>query len=223
MPYATAPPLVTNPGLELKSYCEDRDFRAEGKPEPNSRSQSLIHYFQYKKWWIRVTFRGGISGHSPGAEPEKFKSKRERRIEFQEFVRLIDFQSLDLLDDTLTEVVLNEDPETTEPVKLDREPENTNRFATLTKSLRFFIREDPLRVIYPPCFQFPSVRAIDVSELQEEHEITDGVFRVLHKCDKTTYILKVVNRPLYQPRDSDVIQKNLKISNNSKAFQGSFS
>lgn len=217
MPAAAAPPLFTTPELELMSYYEDRDFRAEGKPEPNSRSQSLVYYSQDRKWWIKVTFKGAISCFTHDAEPEQIKSKRERRNEFQDFVRLIDFRSMALLDNTLTEVILNGDPETTEPVKLYREPEDTNRFAKLIKNLRFHIREDPSRVVYPPCLQFPSFRAINVAELKEEDEITDGVFRVLHKRDRKPYILKVVNRPLYQPRDSDVIQKELE---NLEQFKG---
>ncbi|KAG0156256.1 hypothetical protein PDIDSM_3433 [Penicillium digitatum] len=211
---AAAAPLFTTPALLLMSYCEDRDFRAEGKPEPNSRSQSLVYYFQDKKWWIRVTFKGLISYF---AAPEQIKSKRERRNEFQDFVRLIDFRSFALLDNTLTEVILNGDSETDEPMKLYREPEDSNRFAKLTKNLRFHIREDPSRVVYPPCLQFPSFRAINVAELKEEDEITDGVFRVSHKRDRKSYILKVVNRPFYQPRDSDVIQKELE---NLEQFKG---
>ncbi|KAJ5784029.1 protein kinase domain-containing protein [Penicillium psychrosexuale] len=218
MPAATAPVSpFTIPDLELKSYCEDRDFRAEGRPEPNSRSQALIYHFEDKKWWIKVTFKGAVSSFPHDVEPEQVKSKRERRKEFQQFVTLIDFHSLALLDDTVTELILSEDPKTTEPVNIHREPEDTNRFAKLINNLRFHIREDPLRVAYPPCIQFPSFRAINVAELIEEDEITDGVFRVLHRGDRIPYILKVVNRPLYQPRDTDVIRKELE---NLEHFRG---
>ena len=141
----TTPPVtpLTTPDLELKSYCEDRDFRAEGKPEPNSRSQVLIYHHEDKKWWIKVNFQGTVSSF-PHAEPEQVKSKRERWKEFQQFVMLIDFHSLALLDDTVTELILSEDPRTTEPINIHREPEDTNRFAKLIKNLRFHIRE-PLR------------------------------------------------------------------------------
>ena len=133
-------------------------------------------------------------------------------------MRFFDFRRLAILDNTLTEVIfLNGDPETTEPIKLYREPEDTNRFTKLVKNLRFYIRKDPLRVVYPLCLQFPSFRAINVVELKEEDEIADGVFRVLYKRDKKPYILKVVNRPFYQPRDSDVIQKELE---NLEQFKG---
>lgn len=163
----------------------------------------MIYHCQDKKWWIKVTFEGAISCLPHDAEPEQTKSKRERRKEFQDFARLIDFQSLALLDNTVTEVILNKDPKTAEPVKLYREPQDTNPFVKLI--LRFSIREDLSRLTYPLYLQFPSFRAIDIAELIEEDEITDRVFRVLYRSDRIPYILKVVNRPLYQPHDSDVI------------------
>lgn len=183
MPSTTAPVLLTTPYLEFQSYCEDKDFRAEGKPEPNSRSHTLIYHLQDKKWWIKVTFKGAVSFD---AEPKQNKCKRERRDEFKDFVKLIDFCSLNLLDDTVTEVVLKEDPKIIEPVNLQRDLEETNRFSKLVRNLRVRIREDPSRVIYPSCLQFPSFRAINIAELTEEVEITDGVFRVLHRNENMT-------------------------------------
>ncbi|KAJ5467087.1 kinase domain protein [Penicillium sp. IBT 31633x] len=209
--------LLNTPDLELKSYGEDNDYQAEGKPETYRRSLNLIYRFQDQKWWIKVTFKGAIHIYPHDVKPEQIKSKRERRKEFQDFVKLIDFQLLPLLDDTVTEVILNEDPETNEHIKLYREPEDTNPFTKLTRHLRFYIREDPSRVIYPLRQQFPSFRAIDLAELVEEDEISDGVFRVLHRSDKIPYILKVVSRPLYLPHDSDVIRKELE---NLERFKG---
>lgn len=84
-------------------------------------------------------------------------------------------------------------------------------------NLRVRIREDPSRVIYPSCLQFPSFRPFNIAELTEEVEISDGVFRVLHQDERIPYILKVVNRPLYQRRDSVVIQEQLE---NLELFNG---
>ncbi|KAJ5096716.1 hypothetical protein N7456_007437 [Penicillium angulare] len=42
----------TPPALELKVYCEDKDFRAQGKLEPNRRSQTLIYHLREKKCHI---------------------------------------------------------------------------------------------------------------------------------------------------------------------------
>lgn len=65
--------------LELKSYREDEDYLAEGRPEPSSRSQTLIYHLRDQKWWIKVTFRGAVFHTLDDAEPKQSKSKRERR------------------------------------------------------------------------------------------------------------------------------------------------
>jgi hypothetical protein len=66
---------------------------------------------------------------------------------------------------------------------------------------------------YPLRCEFLSFQATNAAELIEEDGITEGVFRVLqHRGDRTTYILKAVNRFLYLPRDSDVIRKELEKS-----------
>lgn len=129
-------------------------------------------------------------------------SKRERRKEFQDFVRLIDFGSLPLLDDTVTEVILDETcgPHDTTVTLHETEGITNCPFSILAGDLRYTIREDPLRVSYPSCRDFPSFRHVSTLELSEEVEITDGVFKVFQVKDKTPYILKVVNRPFYQPQ-----------------------
>ena len=74
-----------------------------------------------------------------------------------------------------------------------------------------------MRTVYPISLQFPSFRTIEVADLILDNEITAGVFRVLHRDDKTRYILKMVNRPFYQPRDSEVIRQELQ---NLEHFKG---
>ena len=210
-------PLSTAPDLKFKSYCEDRNFRAEGKSEPNSRSQTVVYRIHDKQWWIKVTLHGTFSSFSCHAEPGQIKSKPERRNEFQDLITMIDFQSQALLDNTVTELILEEGAKTTAAINVHHEPENNNHLTKLKKSLQFYVREDPLRVFYPPACQFSTFRAIKVAELIQEYEITDGVFRVLHEGDNKSYVLKVVNRPFYQPRDSDVIRQELE---NLELFKG---
>lgn len=86
-----------------------------------------------------------------------------------------------------------------------------------SRKLKYAIREDPSRVIYPLCDEFPSLRKFKITELFKRTEITDGVFHVIDVNDETPYILKVVNRPLYQPRDTEVIRTELK---NLEYFRG---
>ncbi|KAE8315129.1 hypothetical protein BDV41DRAFT_563164 [Aspergillus transmontanensis] len=133
--------------------------------------------------------------------------KRERRREFQDFVKMINYKSLPLLDDTVTEVLLEQVPGISGTLDMNNSAEGaSNRIANLAGNLRYCIREDPERVIHPLCNELP-FHQIDASEITEDAEIKDGIFHVSH--NQRLYILKVVNRPLYWPRDTDVIRKEL--------------
>lgn len=90
-------------------------------------------------------------------------------------------------------------------------------FANLSGKLKYTIREDPSRVIYPLCDKFPALRKFETTELFEQAEIIDGVFHVIDANDKTPYILKAINRPLYQPYNTEVIRTELK---NLEYFRG---
>lgn len=88
------------------------------------------------------------------------------------------------------------------------------------KSLSYRVQEDPSRVTYPSCCGFSSFRCVNCAELEEEYEITDGVHRVFCKTDGVSYVLKVVNRPLYYPHDSEVIRKEIENLELFKGFPG---
>jgi tRNA A-37 threonylcarbamoyl transferase component Bud32 len=147
------------------------------------------------------------------------KIKTRRRNEFQDFITILDFQSQALLDNTVTELILEESTKATAAIKVHDDPENTNRVMEF-KNLQVSLREDPLRVIYPPTCQFPTFRTIRLAELVQEYEIADGVFRVLHKGNDKSYVLKMVNRPSYQPLDSDVIRQELENLEQFKSIAG---
>lgn len=136
--------------------------------------------------------------------------KRQRRKEYQDFIWLIDLGSLPLLDDTVSEVILEESNDRSDSVvKIHETREFTvSPFASFSGKLKYTMREDPSRVIYPLCDEFPSLRKFKTTELFEQTEIAN---------DKTPYILKAVNRPLYQPHDTEVIRTELKIL---EYFQG---
>ncbi|KAM5465083.1 hypothetical protein MauCBS54593_006718 [Microsporum audouinii] len=198
------------PLLDFGAYWEDEDFLAQGEPEPSVRSQTLVYHHKRKKWWIKVTLIGSITSISN----ERKVSKRERRKEFQDFAKVIDYGSLTLLDNTVTEVILREEPEPATVIRLECE-EPTNRIIGAARKLGYQIREDPLRVIYLSCVDFPLLDRINVTELTDKVELTDGVFQVYRAG--IPYILKVINRPFYQPRDTDVMRSELE---NLECFQG---
>ncbi|KAF9889722.1 hypothetical protein FE257_007028 [Aspergillus nanangensis] len=81
--------------LDFKSYLENADYLVEGRAAPRSRSQTVIFRSEGLKWWVKVTFKGEVLNSTD--EPV---SKKKRRKEYQDFIRLIEFSSLRLLDDT---------------------------------------------------------------------------------------------------------------------------
>ncbi|BDD60229.1 hypothetical protein MPDQ_004820 [Monascus purpureus] len=193
---------ISNASVEFKTYSEELDYSAEGKPEPNIRSQTLVYRFNSSQWWITVTFQGYVYS---------LISKRERRNEFRTFASLIDYNSLPLLDDTITELILAEvsGGQNSKVIIHESEASANNPFVRIASKLGWTIREDPSRVVYPLCDEFPSFRLINLNELSDKKEIADGVFQVININNKTPYILKVVNRPLYHPHDTEVIRKEL--------------
>ncbi|KXG54429.1 uncharacterized protein PGRI_075730 [Penicillium griseofulvum] len=209
------PPIQST--VKLQSYSENQDYLVQGTPETSSRSQTLVYRSGDCEWWIKVTFVGLFSRALHASEKRSI-SKRELREKYQAFVKLIQYNSLPLLDDTVTEVILEIAPETVGTIQLKHEAtNNVNSYAMLARRLTYQIREDPSRVLYPLCDEFPSFRNIHLADLIDGEEITDGVFRVSHKHDSMHYIHKVVNRPLYFPHDTDVIRSELE---NLKCFHG---
>ncbi|KAJ6103798.1 hypothetical protein N7486_004020 [Penicillium sp. IBT 16267x] len=205
------------PSFELKAYHEDEGHLAQGKSEPSIRSQTFILHLSDQKWWIKVTFTGDFAYTIRKVTTIRSRRKRERREEYQDFIKLIDYRSLPLLKDTVTEVLLeNEAKFFSNTLDLQRGAEDVTRSEFISQ-LNLSIREDPSRVVYPPVSQFPTFPTIETSELAIEEEITDGVFRVFHKARELRYILKVVNRPLYQPRDTEVMERELE---NLEEFKG---
>lgn len=192
-------PDSLEPSDQLKSYSQQIDYSVEGNPGPYIRSQTLIYRSNDLQWWIKATFQGDIYSTQNETTIKHSTSKRERRNELQTFVRLIDYGSLPLLEDTVTELILDEGSRGQNSnfiiVHTASEESAHNPFVKIAARLRWTVQEDPSRVVYPLCTDFPSFRCINL----HEREIADGIFQVLNANDKTPYILEVVNRPLYQP------------------------
>ncbi|KAL4915063.1 kinase domain protein [Aspergillus aurantiobrunneus] len=192
--------------LELKLYSENQDFIVQGETEPSSRSQTLIYYVEDKRWWIKVTLLGTIANLLDNGQIQQ-ASKRQRRMLFQDLVRQINYESLPLIADTVTEIILKGDIAGTW-----HNPEvgffgTSGTMEVLNISLEYKIREDPLRVVYPASTDYPFFRKINDEELTRDTEISDGVYQVFY--EGLRYILKLVNRPLYEPRDTNVFRKEL--------------
>ncbi|RJE19309.1 Protein kinase domain-containing protein [Aspergillus sclerotialis] len=84
--------------LVRNSYKEDKAYRRDDS-EPCERSQGIIFRQNSLNWHIKVTFRGhnGI---------RTWKNKLARKKALERLIFLIDFSSLPLLGDTVTELVV---------------------------------------------------------------------------------------------------------------------
>ncbi|KAE8356734.1 kinase-like domain-containing protein [Aspergillus coremiiformis] len=192
--------------LEFKLYSENQDFLAQGKTESNSRSQTLIYYAEDNRWWIKVAVIGTIANLLDNGQIQQ-ASKRQRRMLFQDLVRRINYEPLPLIADTVTELILEGDTAATGQNPAVGLVGTSGTMEILNISLKYKIREDPLRVVYPASADYPCFRKIHDEELTRDTEISDGVLRVYH--NGVRYILKIVNRPLYEPRDTSVFRKEL--------------
>ncbi|RDW70897.1 uncharacterized protein DSM5745_08408 [Aspergillus mulundensis] len=220
--------IATSPGtaLEFKSYDEDQAYLASENPEPHSRSSTVIYYDYNRsatsprtsKWWVKVTFRGYVYGQKVPIH--------QRQRELENFVQCIDFSSIPLLDDTVTEVLLDDPSTTSLSEKTEAEERVTvtgavlkmhaghklnpnNPFAPVAASLRYTTREDPARVIYPSLDEFASFQRIRSEILVDRTEINDHVFRVRHGPRNKPYILKTVNRAFYKTHDTEAMRNEL--------------
>ncbi len=61
-----------------------------------------------------------------------------------------------------------------------------------------------------PFHQFDNkIPTRNISEVEKEQELTAGVHRARLIPDNRLYIYKEVDRPLYEPRDADVLEQEL--------------
>ncbi|KAE8346228.1 hypothetical protein BDV24DRAFT_158469 [Aspergillus arachidicola] len=199
--------------LELKSYVENKDFLAEGKPEPSSRSQTLIYHGDNKRWSIKPTLLGSISdtGLNDTGSQQKIP-KRERRKEFQDFVKMINYKSLPPLDDTVTKVLLEQVIGISGTLEMNDSAEGaSNRIANLAGNLRYSTREDLERVIYPLCIFSSCFNRIDASGITEEAEIKDATGVTVsdnpYKTSTTSNVPPVVTGILLEAHSGGSLQR----------------
>ena len=112
--------VMTVAGVEFIpfKYTEEDSFRCLGDPEPYVRRQGVISHSQGSKWNINVTFNSGTLKeiHENGSHgvceslSNPIKNKLNRRQKFKFFIRMIKFDKLTLLDNTVTEIELMFEP-----------------------------------------------------------------------------------------------------------------
>ncbi|KAM5447400.1 hypothetical protein McanMca71_000777 [Microsporum canis] len=106
--------------------------------KPISRWQSPSRAFAHRHWFTTpMADQSDVKGLSFWHIRRK-ASKHNRRKEFQDFARAINYESLALLDDTMTEVILTEGSEAAATIKIKCEAsEPTNRIGGVAEMLGY--------------------------------------------------------------------------------------
>ncbi|TAQ84557.1 hypothetical protein B7494_g7119 [Chlorociboria aeruginascens] len=169
--------------LTPKTYKEEIEGRGT---EPRKRGLSFVLHCLDRKWHVKLTFYGKLQS----AKSSAFAKVAKRRKDLENLCLCIDFDPPQLLNDT---------------TPLDPESE----YADIVNNLRYRVQEDPYRVRFPTydgrSSGVPTRHLLDIKKIQE---LGMGVYRVY--VDNIEYVYKEVDRPLYVPRDSDVLEQELR-------------
>lgn len=168
------------------------------------------------QWHLKFTFSG--TAVQDGARPIVAKGMK-RRNDLRDLCRCIDFRQIPLLDDTVTEVIMSLDP-SPECVKLPytTQPGADSEYASVISNLWVRTLEDPLRIRFPIHDSSKGIPARRLSEIREKEELNgDSVYKVLLQGDETPYVYKEVERAHYIPRDTEVLEQELR---NLDMFRG---
>lgn len=193
-----------------RSYEEDEH-------ESQRRSIGLVLRLSRSKWSVKITYHGTIQSAEIATTPS------QRRKVLESLCQCIDFEHISLLRDTVTELVLSREHDaiTTRGLPIRTDLDMGSACAPIFGHLRFFIREDPFRVRFPPYNGDNRAPARDLSEIRKERELTAGVYEVRVHGDERLYVYKEVERSLYEPHDTEVLEqelRNLELLHNTKTI-----
>ncbi|KAJ5471836.1 kinase-like protein [Penicillium diatomitis] len=193
--------------LQIRSntYKEDQEYRADDS-EPCERSENIIFHADGLKWHVKVTFKAKIG-------IEKRCGLRMRREKLDALIRLIDFRSVPLLPDTVSELVIERasyppcSPKL--PMKLLSQPDYTEPSDT---HWVYTIQEDASRVQYPIYNIDSGLKTMAVSEIEKKEQISNNVFLVTATWNgrDEEFIYKTVEHPFYEQNHTTIFQQELR-------------
>ncbi|KAL5349514.1 hypothetical protein ACLOAV_005809 [Pseudogymnoascus australis] len=128
----------------------------------------------------------------------------------------INFDPIKLLDDTVTELIIMHQQDVTNStpqchhLRYKATPDAKSEYTPIINQLCVIIREDPFRVRFPMYESFGHILTKDLSEVTKTQELSNGVHKAVVVGDEITYVYKEVDRPLYEPRDSEVLEQELR-------------
>jgi len=192
--------------------------------EPRRRCLRVITRLCRSEWHFTIAFEGSL--HEDGRVRV---AKAQRRQDLADLYACLDFDSLQLKNDTVTEILIKRAGDSTPPVyendlaypnralPLTALPNLNSEYAHCHADLRFCVREDPRHVRYPALH--PQLSTKDISEITKIQQLSSGVYEAEVICCNERVVFKGIDRPLYEPRDSQVLYQELE---NLRQVQGAY-
>lgn len=195
-----------------KRYKEE----IEGKgTEPKIRGLNLVLHSPNRKWHVKLTFQGKLQS----AQNKAFAKVTKRRKDLENLFLCIDFDPTHLLADTVTELLLTRQQHAnSQRLCLKTSLDTESEYAAIVDHLWLCIREDPFRVRFPVYNGSSRVSTRNLLEIKKIQELSDGVHLV--RVDSMEYVYKEVDRPLYMPRDSEVLDLELRNLEQTRSSKG---
>jgi hypothetical protein len=185
-----------------KTYKEETERKGT---EPKKRGLNLVLHSSDRKWHVKLTFQGRLQP----AQSRTFAKVTKRRKDLENLFLCIDFDPSQLLADTVTELLLTRQQDAhCQRLRLKTSLDTESEYAAIVDHLWLCIREDPFRVRFPVYNGSSRVSTRNLSEIKKIQELSDGVHLV--RVDSVEYVYKEVDRPLYTPRDSEVLELELR-------------
>ena len=196
--------LPTSERIQIlpRTYKEDQGYRVDGS-EPCERSENVIFYAEGLKWHTKVTFKAkiGITGRG---------GLLQRRKKLEALICLIDFRSVPLLPDTVSEIVIQKASCAMASPKL---PINQHFQHDHTDSSDnywvYTIQQDTSRVLYPIYNIDSGLPTIALFEIKEQEQISNNVFLVTIRGQDEKFIYKTVEHPFYEQSHTAIFQQEL--------------
>ncbi|KAF2191720.1 kinase-like protein [Zopfia rhizophila CBS 207.26] len=205
--------------------CHDYDeIKWKRGQEPRKRRLRVVARFARSQWHITIAFEGSL--HSDRVARAKIEKRRQ---DLENLCLCLDFDHLQLLDDTVTELLIKREHDTTPPshqndiavpnhilpLKTTLRPDS--EYYPVIAHLRLCVREDPFHVRFPPFDYSANIPTKDLLEISKTRQLSVGVHEARVTSNDKQYVYKEVDIPLYIPRDSQVLDRELR---NLQLFHG---
>lgn len=128
----------------------------------------------------------------------------------------IDFDLIKLLNDTVTELIIKyqQDAITTpqsQILHLKTTPDVESEYSSTVNQPCVCMQEVPFRVRFPIYnTTVSSVPPKNLLEITKTQELSMGIYKVRIMGNEITYVDKEVDMPLYEPKDSEVLEQELR-------------